>query len=283
MHIDIGDVSLFFDTEGAKLVDDGPHMRERPTLILLHGGPGFDHSHPQGMPRAARRAFPARLLRPPGQRPQRPQHARQVDPRPVGRRRVRLLHGARDREAGGAGLSFGGFVAQSYALRHPDHPAKIILSSTAGRMRYDRIFAMFERMGGAEVRRIAEDFWADASAPGVLEPYLERCFPLYNQTPQNPDLIKRAVMNEDMLGYFFGADGEGHRFDFLPRLAEVRCPTLVMSGEIDPVTPVEQSEDIAAALPVHLVRFERFAGCGHGVERDDQAAALRVIREFILE
>ena len=150
-------------------------------------------------------------------------------------------------------------------------------------MRYDRIFPMFERLGGPEARKIAEDFWADASAPGVFEPYHEVCFPLYNQTPQDPDLKERSVMNVDMLGYFFGADGEGHRFDFLPRLSQVRCPTLVLSGEIDPVTPVEQSEDIADALPSHLMRFERFAGCGHGVERDDQEAALRVIREFILE
>ena len=43
-------------------------------------------------------------------------------------------------------------------------------------MRYDRIFPMFERMGGPEVRKIAEDFWADASAPGVFEPYHEHCF-----------------------------------------------------------------------------------------------------------
>jgi predicted PilT family ATPase len=28
----------------AKLVPDGPRLRERPTLILLHGGPGMDHS-----------------------------------------------------------------------------------------------------------------------------------------------------------------------------------------------------------------------------------------------
>jgi len=25
-------------------VPDGPIMREKPTLLLLHGGPGFDHS-----------------------------------------------------------------------------------------------------------------------------------------------------------------------------------------------------------------------------------------------
>ena len=33
-----------FDVEGASLVPDGPTMREKPTLVLLHGGPGLDHS-----------------------------------------------------------------------------------------------------------------------------------------------------------------------------------------------------------------------------------------------
>ena len=35
---------IFFEVIGTKLVPDGPTMRERPTLLLLHGGPGFDHS-----------------------------------------------------------------------------------------------------------------------------------------------------------------------------------------------------------------------------------------------
>jgi proline iminopeptidase len=44
MHVPINGVRLFFDVQGAKLVPDGPAMREKPTLLLLHGGPGFDHS-----------------------------------------------------------------------------------------------------------------------------------------------------------------------------------------------------------------------------------------------
>jgi hypothetical protein len=44
MHVRVNGVQLFFDVEGAKLVPDGPAMREKPTLLLLHGGPGFDHS-----------------------------------------------------------------------------------------------------------------------------------------------------------------------------------------------------------------------------------------------
>ena len=35
---------IFFEVIGTKLVPEGPTMRERPTLLLLHGGPGFDHS-----------------------------------------------------------------------------------------------------------------------------------------------------------------------------------------------------------------------------------------------
>src|SRR5437667_10757028 len=44
MQVLVNGVRLFFDVEGASLVPDGPTMREKPTLVLLHGGPGFDHS-----------------------------------------------------------------------------------------------------------------------------------------------------------------------------------------------------------------------------------------------
>ena len=46
------------------------------------------------------------------------------------------------------GGSFGGFVAQSYATRHPEHPGKLILVSTAAQFIYEEIFAAFERIGG---------------------------------------------------------------------------------------------------------------------------------------
>ena len=37
-------MKLFFDVEGASLAPSGPEMRSKPTLLLLHGGPGMDHS-----------------------------------------------------------------------------------------------------------------------------------------------------------------------------------------------------------------------------------------------
>jgi len=43
MRVDIGGTRLFVDVDGAKLVPDGAWMRERPTVVLVHSGPGFDH------------------------------------------------------------------------------------------------------------------------------------------------------------------------------------------------------------------------------------------------
>jgi hypothetical protein len=41
MKIDIGGgVRLYVDVEGPGLVPDGATMREKPTLICMHGGPG---------------------------------------------------------------------------------------------------------------------------------------------------------------------------------------------------------------------------------------------------
>ena len=281
MRVDIGDIRLFFDVEGAKLVPQGPEMVERPTLLLLHGGPGFDHSHLK--PAHSELVEVSQLV--------------YVDHRGNGRsdrsspERWNLDQWADDLKALCEaleierpivlGISFGGFVAQAFALRHPEIPAKLILSSTAGTMRLDRAYDMFERLGGAKARAVAERFWSDPTQPGVIDPYMDICFPLYNPSPSDPNMVARSVMNPDMLTHFFRPDGEGHRFNFLPDLGTVRCPTLVLAGALDPVTPAADSADLAAALPANLVRHELFEGCGHSVDQDNPERAFAVIRDFI--
>jgi pimeloyl-ACP methyl ester carboxylesterase len=56
----------------------------------------------------------------------------------------------------------------------------------------------------------------------------------------------------------------------------------IFGGEDDPIHPIESQADIAAALPPHLVQFERFAGCRHAVIPDAPERAFAVIRDFIL-
>ena len=51
------------------------------------------------------------------------------------------------------------------------------------------------------------------------------------------------------------------RPDSRPWLAGIRCPTLVMCGQSDLLTPPEHSREIAAAIPG--ARLELIARCGH--------------------
>lgn len=278
VRVGIGDVRLFFDVEGAKLVPEGERMAERPTLLLLHGGPGFDHSSfkPAFSPLAGLAQVVYLDHRGNGR----------SDPSDPGRWKleqwaddVRAFCEALEIERPVVlGQSFGGMVAMTYATRHPDHPGKLILSSTSARMRLDRVLREFERLGGSEAREAAERYWG-SPGPQTLPDYARVCFPLYNQTPQDPDARARTVWKFDVM-FAFGA-GEDRTFNLLPELSKVRCPTLVLVGEEDPITPPADAEDITAALPAGLGRLERFAGCGHGVFRDAPDAAFRAIREFI--
>ena len=45
MFAKVNGYKIFFDVEGLQFVPDGPVMREKPVCLVLHGGPGADHTH----------------------------------------------------------------------------------------------------------------------------------------------------------------------------------------------------------------------------------------------
>jgi pimeloyl-ACP methyl ester carboxylesterase len=282
MFVEVNGTKLYVDIEGCGLVPDGPRMKAKPTLVLLHGGPGFDHT-------IFKPAFS--VLSPLVQ-------IVYVDQRGNGRSigsgpttwnlaqwgdDVKVLCDVLGIERPIVyGASFGGFVAQSYAVRHPDHPGKLILTSTAARVDFTAVFDAFERLGGEHARAVAEAYWSNPTVENRRK-YFELCLPLYRSRPlADPDAPKRAIVKDDVALRFNGPRNEHGRMDFRAELRHVRCPVLVMAGERDPITPIVFSETIVASLPPHLARFERFAGCGHGVFSDDPERFFAVLREFIM-
>jgi proline iminopeptidase len=123
-------VRLFIDVEGAALVPAGPTMREKPTLLLLHGGPGWDHSGYK--PKFSQLADIAQLVyvdhRGQGRSDKRPREEWTLDHWVDDV--VRLCDALGITKPVVFGQSFGGTVAQRYLSRYPEHPARVILSST---------------------------------------------------------------------------------------------------------------------------------------------------------
>jgi proline iminopeptidase len=286
MHSLVNGVRLFFDIEGAKLVPDGPAMREKPTLLMLHGGPGADHSI------------------------YRPAYSALADVAQI----VYLDHRGNGRSEDGPreswnlaqwgddvrafcdalgivspivlGASFGGMVALAYATRHPAHPSKLVLISTAasGGEYLQRRVELFERFGGPEAGALARRRFLEVQGhpdQASLDAWARLALPHYTRVKRDPDMARRAVNRSEVLRWFTRPGGESDSYDMRGDLSHIQCPTLVLGGEDDPIHPIESQADIATALPSHLVRLERFADCRHAVVTDAPERAMAVIRAFI--
>jgi proline iminopeptidase len=94
-----------------------------------------------------------------------------------------------------------------------------------------------------------------------------------------PEFLSRTVRNPEVADHFFS--GELKALDLIPRLSRIRCPTLIIGGEDDPVTTINDVADGAAAISPNLVRFHRVADAGHGVFRDRPEEFFSILREFI--
>ncbi len=272
-------VRLFFDVDGAGWVPDGPLLRQRPTLVVLHGGPGYDHS--SFKPPFGQLADVAQVVyvdhRGHGRSSERPLAECTLDT--YADDVVRLCAALGIERPVVLGQSFGGFVAQRYLARHPRHPSKVVLSSTSHHFGLARKLAMFERLGGAPARAAAEAFWNDPNE-ATWAPYVQICLPLYNPRPSaDPEARSRTLMRNEIL--FHWSRTEMPVLDLRPGLAAVCCPVLVLAGAEDPVTPVEDAREIAAAIPSPWATFVEMAGAGHGVWRDRADEGLAVLRAFI--
>jgi len=285
MFVTVNGTKLFFDVAGAKLGLAGDTLVEKPTLIALHGGPGMDH--------LVLRSFFDRLTdivqvvyldhRGNGRSLDAPQEswtlAQWGDD----------IRGLCD-QLGIArpivfGNSFGGFVAQSYATRHPVHPAAIILSSTAARMDVDALNERVEKAGGPAARAASEQVWAVGDAQSYVA-FNELVAPLFVNlsTGQDPWLRHVRRTYDVVVRFHRPPEGELRRFDFRAALGGIQCPALVLTGgDGDVVMPPKVAREMADALPAKLVRYECLAHCRHGTFRDDPDATEAILRSFIAE
>jgi proline iminopeptidase len=258
MHVEVNGTRLWFDVDGPALVPDGSRLSERPTLILVHGGPGgFDHSYFK--PHFGHLTDLAQViyldLR---------DHGRSARHSPahwtlevcaddlrafcdaIGVTRPVVL-----------GHSMGGCVAMLYGARHPGHAGALILQSTLARLDVPRLVDGFRSVAGDEVAELAgRDFSGDA----VTNDEWARVFAAFGPHIPSQEELARSVRNTDL-----NAPGMEllRQLDVVDQLTRITCPTLVCVGRVDPVTPVAASREIADALPETIGQLAVIDGAGH--------------------
>lgn len=264
MRIKVNGVHLYVDVEGSGLVPDGPVMRERPTLVLLHGGPGADHATYK--PFMSQFADRAQLI--------------YFDHRGNGRSdegvpedwtlaqwsadTAALLDALEIHKPMILGASFGGFVAQAFATTYPERVARLALVSTAPRSDAELAAQAFARLGGAEVGEIARKHLTHTGDADTEAEYMRRCLPYYAVNEFDLVALGRSIERPAVRRHFFRPGGEWHTLDFRRALARIACPTLVLHGALDPVLPVALAEELCASIPPGLAQLRIVENAGHG-------------------
>jgi pimeloyl-ACP methyl ester carboxylesterase len=151
------------------------------------------------------------------------------------------------------GLSMGGYVAFEIMRRAPERVTKLALLDTQA------------RPDSAEARARRRDLIALAER-GAFETATARLWPLFVHPDRHEDEALNAIIAA--MARRVGRDGFLrqqkailNRVDSRPGLAAIACPTLVLTGRQDLLTPVEVHYEIAAAIPAATLVV--LPHCGH--------------------
>ncbi|WP_437590185.1 alpha/beta fold hydrolase [Sorangium sp. So ce1000] len=282
MRARIRDTEIYFDIEGMGLAPDGPRMREKPVMFVVHGGPGADHSsHKGGMTPLADRA---QLVyfdhRGQGRSARGPKETYTLENNVEDMEALRQ-HLGLDRIAV-MGTSYGGMVAMAYALEYQRHVSHLILVATAASHRLiDRAKQIVAERGTEQQRAACERLWAgEIEGDEQFADLLQILGPLYATTFDPRKAAEgraRTIYNVD--AWNVALQKFMRRFDFTPRLPEIEVPTLVIAGRHDWICPPDLSEEIARLIPGADLRiFERSS---HWVRADEPEALLDAIAGFL--
>jgi len=155
------------------------------------------------------------------------------------------------------GYSHGGVVAQAYAIAHPGRVRKLVLACTASRFGPDQEAAS----RAAKEKRSGQPWYADAIAAseepedGMTDAQrmdaFFRMMPLYFAHFGPPEAGYLDTFRSDSINGDAGKvfNEEVGTLDLRARLAELKVPTLVITGEEDFICGPVCADETAAAIP----------------------------------
>ena len=190
------------------------------------------------------------------------------------------------------GHSYGGMVAQAYALKYPDSVKRLILADTlfSGEMwqanndssnhelrnQYPEVWEKMENLRAQGFHSSTKEHQDAYQIPQGL---------LYFYNPSNAEGLAQPDFNPEVYYSMAGDDadfligGDIAKLDFRTELKNLKMPTLILTGRYDRVS-----------LPRFAVQFKRYAPqakfvmfekSGHNPFIEETAKTMEVLREFL--
>lgn len=170
-----------------------------------------------------------------------------------------------------AGLSMGGYVALEIMRQAPERVLRLALLDTSARA--DTAEQSSRRRGLIQLAEIGE---FKGVTPRLL-PILVH--PARLEDAPLCDAIIAMATTVGKAGFLRQQKAIMARPDSRPGLAAIKIPTLVLVGRQDAITPVELSEEMAAAVPGS--RLEIIEHCGHMSSMEMPKSVNKVLRSWL--
>ena len=151
-----------------------------------------------------------------------------------------LLQELKIKSAHYCGLSMGGMIGQTFALKYPGVLKTLALADTTSRYPAEAWPTWQDRIKTAEAKGMEP----------LAQPTLERWFtePFRKKNPAAVDAIRKLIVSTPVAGYV-GCCYAIPKINLTARLKEIKAPILVIVGENDPGTPPAMAREIHDNAP----------------------------------
>jgi len=182
-----------------------------------------------------------------------------------------VLKDAPFREFALAGLSMGGYISLEIMRQAPQRVRKLALLDTAARA---------DTPEQTEKRRAFIELAERGKFMGVTETLM----PLLvhpSRLAEKPltDAIRQMAANVGKDGFIRQQRAIMSRADSRPLLAAIKCPTLVLCGRQDQLTPLDRHEEMAAGIKG--AKLEVLEECGHMSTMERPERVNRALRQWL--
>ena len=162
------------------------------------------------------------------------------------------------------GHSLGAAICLQIALDQPEHVAGLVCISSAASFQIDPTFINLFRLPQTQKTTVE-----------LLNSYFA---PLHGQTQWYPNLLKSLSNIRNSL--WFADLRASEKFDLRSKLSQIKTPTLVLSGEEDPMVPISNAAHLARQITnATYIGFPRH---GHMLMLEDPNGIARELHRFYL-
>lgn len=182
------------------------------------------------------------------------------------------------------GKSWGAMSALGYTLRYPSDICKLILA--AGTPSYHFIETAKSNInarGDEKQIQICNHLWQGTfDSDAQINQYFQIMATAYSWKKRNN---QTAESRSPALPFSYEVLNEGFKnklwqFNYVEKLKDIACPTLILVGEFDWITDPKYSHEMALKIPNS--KFQVFNSADHAIETDAPEIYFDAIRQFMI-